>query len=427
MNSQGSYSCKCEPGYTNYGNNQSKCTELKCDEANTIHMLAGVGKLLSLFVSSCESLRNHTAPQLSGESLLQDLMKVSGEVVSSGNINDSSTLSVFLGAMEDTLHLIGPQLNESVTRVENNISEAWLVVKKDVTPPTGSVTLGTDDVHLNISWKTVVGEQYPGFAYVGLVSYKALNSTNTSVVEEPNTESRTAEYYLNSPVVTVCVSNIKTEHLSEPITFTFKHKQEDVSESKPSCVSWSNTKWTKDGCDLLQSNISHSVCSCVHLSTFALIMQTRPRPDVENNTVMMVIGILAVSVGLVFLTLSLVTFVNYQRSPRLTNTALINLCLTLLLAHLLFLLTQIFLRYIKPLQVLCAVLAGALHFLFLSAFVWMFIEAVLLFLLVKNLTKLRSKKEGLNWKYLVLIGYIIPLLVVGVSAGLVPKGYGSKQ
>ncbi|XP_066516577.1 adhesion G protein-coupled receptor E3-like [Hoplias malabaricus] len=427
MNSQGSYSCKCEPGYTNYGNNQSKCTELKCDEANTIQMLAGVGKLLSLFVSSCESLRNHTAPQLSGESLLQDLMKVSGEVVSSGNINDSSTLSVFLGAMEDTLHLIGPQLNESVTRVENNISEAWLAVKKDVTPPTGRVTLGTDDVHLNISWKTVVGEQYPGFAYVGLVSYKALNSTNTSVVEEPNTGSRTAEYYLNSPVVTVCVSNKKTEHLSEPITLTFKHKQEVVSESKPSCVSWSNTKWTKDGCDLFQSNISHSVCSCVHLSTFALIMQTRPRPDVENNTVMMVIGILAVSVGLVFLTLSLVTFVNYQRSPRLTNTALINLCLTLLLAHLLFLLTQIFLRYIKPLQVLCAVLAGVLHFLFLSAFVWMFIEAVLLFLLVKNLTKLRSKKEGLNWKYLVLIGYIIPLIVVGVSAGLVPKGYGSEQ
>ncbi|XP_066510867.1 adhesion G protein-coupled receptor E3-like [Hoplias malabaricus] len=142
---------------------------------------------------------------------------------------------------------------------------------------------------------------------------------------------------------------------------------------------------------------------------------------------MMVIGILAVSVGMVFLTLSLVTFVNYQRSPRLTNTALINLCLTLLLAHLLFLLTQIFLRYIKPLQVLCAVLAGVLHFLFLSAFVWMFIEAVLLFLLVKNLAKLRSKKEGLNWKYLVLIGYIIPLIVVGVSAGLVPKGYGSEQ
>ncbi|XP_066510991.1 adhesion G protein-coupled receptor E3-like [Hoplias malabaricus] len=268
---------------------------------------------------------------------------------------------------------------------------------------------------------------YTCFAYVGLVSYKTLNSTNTSVMEEPNPESRTVEYYLNSPVVTVCVSNKKTDHLHEPVTFTFKHQQEVVSESKPSCVSWNNTKWTKDGCDLLQSNISHSVCSCVRLSTFALIMQTRPRPDDENNVVMKVIGILAVSVGLLFLSVSLFTFANYRRNPRLTNTALINLCLTLLLAHLLFLLTQIFLRYIKPLHVLCAVLAGVLHFLLLSDFVWMFIEAVLLFIHVKNLTKLRLKKGGLNWKHLVLTGYIIPLVVVGVSAGLLPDGYGSEK
>ncbi|XP_066516636.1 adhesion G protein-coupled receptor E3-like [Hoplias malabaricus] len=353
-------------------------------------------------------------------------MKVSDEVVSSGNINDGSTLSVFLGAMEDTLHLIGPQLDQSVTRVENNISEVWLNVKKDETPPKGIVTLGTNTVHLNTSWETVVGEKYPGFAYVGLISYNSLISTQTSVMEETNTGGRTAEYYLNSPVVTFCVSNKKTEHLPEPVTFTFTH-QHEVSESKPLCVSWNNTKWTEDGCELLHSNINHSVCSCDHLSTFALIMQTRPCPDDENNIVIKVIGILAVSVGLVFLSLSLVTFANYRRSPRLTNTALINLCLNLLLAHLLFLLTQIFLRYIKPLQVLCAVLAGVLHFLFLSAFVWMFTEAVLLFIHVKNLTKLRSKKEGLNWKYLVVIGYIISLIVVGVSAVLVPDGYGSEK
>ncbi|XP_066511014.1 adhesion G protein-coupled receptor E3-like [Hoplias malabaricus] len=395
-----------------------------CDKANTIYTKAGEGKLLSLFVSSCESLRNHTAPQISGEYLLQDLMKISDEVVSSGNINDSFTLSAFLGAMEDTLHLIGPQLDSSVTRVENNISETYIAVKKNVTPPTGHVILSTNAVHLNISWKTVVGKSYPGFAYMGIISYKTLN---TSVLEETNTGGRTTDYNLNSPIVTVFVSNKNTEHLPEPVTLTFKHNQEVVSESKPSCVSWSNTKWTKDGCKLIHSNINHSVCSCDHLSTFALIMRIGQCPYDENNTVMMVIGILALSVGIVFLTLSLVTFVNFQRNPRLTNTALINLCLTLLLAHLLFLLTQIFLHYIKPLQVLCAVLAVVLHFFFLSAFVWMFIEAVMLFIHVKNLTKLRSKKEGLKWKYLVLTGYIIPLIVVGVSAGLVPKGYGSEQ
>ncbi|KAL7852150.1 hypothetical protein SRHO_G00179350 [Serrasalmus rhombeus] len=76
---------------------------------------------------------------------------------------------------------------------------------------------------------------------------------------------------------------------------------------------------------------------------------------------------------------------------------------------------------------LCAVLAGVLHFLFLSAFVWMSIEAVLLFIVVKNLTQIRPKMEMLSWKCLTVIGYIIPLTVVGVSIGVVPEGYGSKQ
>ena len=73
-------------------------------------------------------------------------------------------------------------------------------------------------------------------------------------------------------------------------------------------------------------------------------------------------------------------------------------------------------------------LAGVLHFLFLSAFMWMFFEAVLLLISVKNLTKIRSKqKEVLSWKCLIVIGYVIPLIVVGVSVGLFPDGYDTKK
>ncbi|XP_066516574.1 adhesion G protein-coupled receptor E3-like [Hoplias malabaricus] len=283
--------------------------------------------------------------------------------------------------------------------------------------------LTTSTVYLDIDL-IGIAEKNQGLAAVSLMSY-----TNFTTLQDPalfNTHKETSKTMM-SPVVSVTLLRTNITQLTKPVNLTLKHTTEVDPDGELICVYWNDTEWSVDGCLLLQSNSNHSVCSCVHLSTFALIMQTRPRSDDENNTVMMVIGILAVSVGLVFLTLSLVTFANYRRNPRLTNTALINLCLTLLLAHLLFLLTQIFLRYIKPLQVLCAVLAGVLHFLFLSAFVWMFIEAVLLFILMKNLTKLRSKKEGLNWKYLVLIGYIIPVVVVGVSAGVVPKGYGSKQ
>ncbi|KAI4887565.1 hypothetical protein NFI96_029667, partial [Prochilodus magdalenae] len=78
--------------------------------------------------------------------------------------------------------------------------------------------------------------------------------------------------------------------------------------------------------------------------------------------------------------------------------------------------------------VACAVLAGFLHFLFLSAFVWMFIDAVLLFVSAKNLTKIRSEQKKMpGWKRLTVIGYVIPLIVVGVSVAVVPNGYGGKQ
>ncbi|KAL7845272.1 hypothetical protein AOLI_G00234640 [Acnodon oligacanthus] len=58
----------------------------------------------------------------------------------------------------------------------------------------------------------------------------------------------------------------------------------------------------------------------------------------------------------------------------------------------------------------------------------MSIEALLLFIFVKNLTQIRPKqKEMLSWKCLIVVGYVIPLSVVGVSVGVVPEGYGSEQ
>ncbi|KAL7845333.1 hypothetical protein AOLI_G00235250 [Acnodon oligacanthus] len=134
------------------------------------------------------------------------------------------------------------------------------------------------------------------------------------------------------------------------------------------------------------------------------------------------------TVELLFLSLALLTFALCGRQLNVTNTAQVNLCITLLLAHLLFLFKGGFLMYIRANQVACAVLAGLLHFLFLSSFVWMFIDAVLLFISARNLTKMRSRpKEMLGWKYLTVIGYAVPLIVVGVSVAVVPDGYSSEE
>ncbi|KAG9262763.1 hypothetical protein AMEX_G24613 [Astyanax mexicanus] len=240
-----------------------------------------------------------------------------------------------------------------------------------------------------------------------------------------NTTGNDTVKTMMSTVVSATLPKTSETRLTKPVNFTMKHIKETDPNGTLSCVYWKNTEWVVDGCYLVQTNSTHTVCSCVHLSTFALIMQTKPSAETSNldllNTVL-------VSVGLVFLSLTLLTFAVCRRHLRMNNTPRINLCISLLLAHLIFLLTQKFIHYIQSDQLLCAVLAGVLHFLFLSAFVWMLIEAVLLFISVKNLRKIRSKqKEVLGWKCLIIIGYVIPLVVVGVSVGLFPEGYGSEQ
>ncbi|KAI4887568.1 hypothetical protein NFI96_029670, partial [Prochilodus magdalenae] len=138
--------------------------------------------------------------------------------------------------------------------------------------------------------------------------------------------------------------------------------------------------------------------------------------------------IVAMAVGTMFLFLTLLTFVLCRRRQNVNNTALVNLCISLFLAHLLYLLKTGFLKAISANKLACAVVAGVLHFLYVSSFLWMLGDAVLVFISVKNLTKIRSgPKKVLGWKSLTVIGYAIPLVVVGVAAGVMPNGYDTTE
>ncbi|MGH0183024.1 UNVERIFIED_CONTAM: hypothetical protein FKN15_011021 [Acipenser sinensis] len=79
-------------------------------------------------------------------------------------------------------------------------------------------------------------------------------------------------------------------------------------------------------------------------------------------------------------------------------------------------------------QVLCAVIAGLLHYLFTASFAWMCLEGVQLYLLVRNLKVVKySSRQGLRRRYMLLAGYGSPALIVAVSAGVFPGGYGTNK
>ncbi|XP_056311928.1 adhesion G protein-coupled receptor E3 [Danio aesculapii] len=260
-------------------------------------------------------------------------------------------------------------------------------------------------------------------AAVAFMSYTTME--NLLKADFFNTQNNTNKTMM-STVISATLPKTSNTTLTKAVNFTFRHIREFDPSGSLSCVYWNISEWIVDGCSVLNSNSSHTVCSCVHLSTFALIMKTSSSPPPSD--LLDLLDLVCVIVGLVFFSLALLSFALCQWSPGINNVARINICISLLSAHLLFLLTQQFLSLIRPQQVLCVVIAGLLHFLFLSAFVWMFIEAVLLFFCVKNLSQVSSKKkEVLSSGFLCVIGYVVALIGVSVSIGLVPEGYGSEQ
>ncbi|XP_030634721.1 adhesion G protein-coupled receptor E1-like [Chanos chanos] len=114
--------------------------------------------------------------------------------------------------------------------------------------------------------------------------------------------------------------------------------------------------------------------------------------------------------------------IRWSHRLELLNTIAFAVGLTLLsLAVLTFILFR------KNSRRACAVFAGILHFLFLSAFMWMFLEAITLFISVMHLSKIKSRRrEVLHWKYQLVIGYVLPTLVVGVSVSVQCDGYDSE-
>ncbi|XP_052397541.1 adhesion G protein-coupled receptor E3-like [Carassius gibelio] len=382
------------------------------------------------------------------QNLLEKIENITAQVLPFDTV--SSILNVIFNASEKILESSSSSNPAELASYGNRVLKTSEKLISTLVKPTDT------SVNVSFTLAAIEGQVFMVGPQVTLDKIPRLDTTNSSVdidligIARNNTERSAAVAFMSynmmenllkpdffnksndtiktmmSTVISATLPKTTNTKLTKPVNFTLKHIREFDPNGSLFCVYWNISAWIVDGCSVLKSNSSHTVCSCDHLSTFALIMQTSRPP--ESDSLMELLDLVCVSVGLVFFTLALLTFALCQWSPGVNNVARINICISLLLAHLLFLLTQQFLSLIRPLQVLCAVISGLLHFFFLSGFVWMFIEAVLLFICVKNLSQISSRKrEVLSSGFLCVIGYLVALVVVCVSVGLVPEGYGSEH
>ncbi|KAM4889340.1 putative adhesion G protein-coupled receptor E4P [Thomomys bottae] len=257
-----------------------------------------------------------------------------------------------------------------------------------------------------------------GTLAVALLTYQSLGNFLNESYFHPRRGMRGVR--LNSQVVTGSVSEGKVR-LADPALLTFQHIQHG-GLSKHLCVLWEASEeggsWSTEGCSRMRSNDSYTTCKCSHLSSFAVLMALAPKEDAALS----VITYVGLSLSLLCLFLAALTFVLCRPIHNTGTTLHLQLSLCLFLAHLLFL-TAI--NRTEP-EMLCAIIAGVLHYLYLAAFMWMLLEGLYLFLTIRNLKVANYTTTGrFKKRFMYPVGYGVPAAIVTVSAAIRPKNYGT--
>ncbi|KAM7393911.1 hypothetical protein PAMP_020747 [Pampus punctatissimus] len=426
INLIGSYWCNCSIGYVN---TNKSCTELECETFHTnsrpAQSLRGLANIVSMMRNSCLALSNlNTGEETNGEMLLETFFTAIDTTLPSGHLNSIQDVSVLLQTVEDSIRLIiGPQLKDNNNKMETSKTvDAEIAMQRGKTRPTGPIQLTSENAVLNTDWTTASGNgTYPGFALAALLTYKNLEqSVNTSFEELKGLEKDDISpiFKISSKVVSVVVSNPSTQNLSLPVNITLRHLKEtdEPFEVRYVCAYWNDRgAWSKNGCYQMHSNATHTVCTCEHLSSFAVLMALYPMKHTFGLKMITKIGLI---ISLLCLMLSILTFI-FSRSIQGTRTTIhLHLCICLFVADLIFLAG---ISQTKPLGG-CRFVAAMLHIFFLGVFMWMLLEGVQLYrmvVLVFNAT--------IRPLYLFIAGYGTPLVIVIISAIIRPQRYGTEE
>uniref|UniRef100_A0A3B3D3E4 Adhesion G protein-coupled receptor L3 n=1 Tax=Oryzias melastigma TaxID=30732 RepID=A0A3B3D3E4_ORYME len=285
---------------------------------------------------------------------------------------------------------------------------------------------------IHLSANTLKQHGRNGEIRIAFVLYKHigdyLSTENASMKLGSEALATNYSVIVNSPVITAAINKDSNKvYLSDPVVFTIRHLQQSEENFNPNCSFWSYSKrtmtgyWSTQDCRLLITNRTHTTCSCTHLTNFAVLMA---HVDVKNtdpvhDMLLDVITWVGILLSLVCLLISLFTFCFFRGLQSDRNTIHKNLCISLFIAESLFLVGIN--RGDQPIA--CAVFAALLHFFFLAAFTWMFLEGVQLYIMLVEV----FESEHSRRRYFYMVGYGVPALIVAVSAAVDYRSYGTDR
>ncbi|XP_019282971.2 adhesion G protein-coupled receptor E2-like isoform X7 [Panthera pardus] len=444
INVKGSYRCYCHHDWVArsrplHGLNFTICEEVPFPSWTSP---SGVNsQSLSRFFDKVQQLSQDFKPALA-KNTIQDLMQEVDELLETPG--DLETLAPseqhcvathLLVGLEDVLRVLSKLLPKGPLTAHASAGTGLSLTVQD--QGIGDVTLGQSQAKMQLKWDVAQESNDLGPSVVGLVSTPGmskllaeaplvLDSKQQTVLREHRDFLAGGFPVLLSDVVSAFVSNKDTQNLSSPVTFIFSHRSVTPGPTqKVFCVFWEHSQdgcghWSTTGCRMAATGDASTTCQCSHLSSFAVLMA---HSHVQQEDPMLaVITYVGLGLSLLCLLLAALTFLLCKAIQNTSTSLHLQLSICLFLAHLLFL-TAIDQTKIK---LLCAIIAGALHYLYLASFTWMLLDGLHLFLTARNLTVVNYTSVSRFMKRLMFpVGYGVPALIVAISAASRPSLYGT--
>ncbi|KAM8792166.1 adhesion G protein-coupled receptor L2 isoform 6-T16 [Rhynchonycteris naso] len=345
------------------------------------------------------------------------------------------TATMLLDTLEEGAFVLADNLVEP-TRVsmptENIVLEVAVLSTEgqvqDFKFPLGIKGAGSS---IQLSANTVKQNSRNGLAKLVFIIYRSLgqflSTENATIKLGADFIGRNSTIAVNSHVISVSINKESSRvYLTDPVLFTLPHIDPD-NYFNANCSFWNYSErtmmgfWSTQGCKLVDTNKTRTTCACSHLTNFAILMAHREMAykDGVHELLLTVITWVGIVISLVCLAICIFTFCFFRGLQSDRNTIHKNLCINLFIAEFIFLIGIDKTEY----KIACPIFAGLLHFFFLAAFAWMCLEGVQLYLMLVEVFESEYSRK----KYYYVAGYLFPATVVGVSAAIDYKSYGTKK
>ncbi|AWP02011.1 putative G-protein coupled receptor 56-like [Scophthalmus maximus] len=246
-------------------------------------------------------------------------------------------------------------------------------------------------------------------------SPRRMKGTRTALT--PNSSAHGQGTVMGGLVLAVRAGSRPVVNLSQPITLTFTH---DKQMEKGSCVFWEELEdgaghWSRHGCETNDTGAA-VVCSCNHLSFFAVLVNPVLSVGETHSTNLSYITYIGSALSVFFTVSSLIICTCLQRRcPKKAIGVHMHLTGALLCLHLGFLLSSFWVWQLAGGKEgwVCRCLGLFLHWSMLATFCWMTLEGFHLYLLLVQVFNIYVRRYMLK---LSLVGWGLPTLIAVVCA-----------